>query len=441
MKKFSLSTQIMLMILFVLMLSATLFSIIVIGRLNGVYEQQSYERLNSVIMLTKHKWDNDEEFDLKIEEIDIPLYFLKGDLIDGYERQDGLENCFSNKQDIDNFLRTISWHKDTNGHGEYENNTKSQIYYSYEISEKGNYIFVFTDEKYVSTLKNDISFQVIIIFFLVFSLSGIIILGWSKNITNRLYRIQTHVKNLAQNQFNDVYIDDGYDEISQLSVTVDTMRTQLQNTEKDKREMLQNLSHDFKTPISVIKSYAEALNDKVVSDEEVSKVICEQSILLQYKVNKLLQYNKLEYLNQDTEFLDVDIKSIIKNVIKNYKYQTDIKIELDLEEVFFKGYEENYYTVVENILDNAKRYAKSLIKIELKDNYLSIYNDGEHIDEKFVNGLFKAYEKGSKGEFGLGMSIVKKTLDFFEMELVVKNCEVGVIFIITKRKRQMIHTI
>lgn len=63
---------------------------------------------------------------------------------------------------------------------------------------------------------------------------------------------------------------------------------------------------------------------------------------------------------------------------------------------------------------------------------MRIYNDGEHIDEQFIKNSFKPYEKGSKGEFGLGMSIVKKTVDFFNMQLIVKNEPIGVSFIITK---------
>ena len=106
--------------------------------------------------------------------------------------------------------------------------------------------------------------------------------------------------------------------------------------------------------------------------------------------------------------------------------------DLNLDDVNFKGYRENWYTVVDNIIDNAKRYAKTTIKIILKPNKLCIYNDGEHIDEKFINSEFRPYEKGSKGQFGLGMSIVSKTVDFFGMKLSVTNEDVGVTFKISK---------
>ena len=126
------------------------------------------------------------------------------------------------------------------------------------------------------------------------------------------------------------------------------------------------------------------------------------------------------------------MKELISEVLQNYRYQTTLEFDLDLDDnVVFKGYRENLYTVVDNIIDNAKRYAKTKIKIVLKPNRLRIYNDGEPIDEQFLNSVFKPYEKGSKGEFGLGMSIVKKTIDFFGMNLkVVNEPEGGVSFII-----------
>ena len=170
-----------------------------------------------------------------------------------------------------------------------------------------------------------------------------------------------------------------------------------------------------------------------MTDEESSKIIITQAEILKNKVNRLLQYNSLEYLKKDKEFEDVDMNSVINDVITGYKFQTNLEIELDLkEDIYFKGYRENFTTVVDNIIDNARRYAKTKIKVVLRKDRLRIYNDGEHIDEQFLNGVFKPYEKGSKGEFGLGMSIVKKTVEFFGMKLIVKNEQIGVSFIITK---------
>ena len=197
--------------------------------------------------------------------------------------------------------------------------------------------------------------------------------------------------------------------------------------------MLQNISHDFKTPIGVIKSYGEAMQDGHMLDNGPD-VIINQANILEQKTKQLITYNKLEYLTKDKEFELVNMKRLIESVVANISINSTLKFNCNLEsDIYFKGYPDNYRIVIENILDNATRYAKENINIELKEDYIKIYNDGEAIDDKFIKDGFKAYEKGSNGKFGLGMSIVVKTLDFFDYKLSVVNEEIGVSFIISKK--------
>jgi len=260
----------------------------------------------------------------------------------------------------------------------------------------------------------------------------ILIFIWSHRLTARLKRIQTYVLDLTDENKDMKINDDGCDEVSELSRSVEHMKEEIVHNEHIKQEMLQNLSHDFKTPIAVIRNYAEAMDDGVEDPVIATKKIIEQADILKNKVNRLLQYNSLEYLSKDKEFEDILMNEIINDIVINYKHQLgDIKLSTELEEeVYFKGYKENWYTVVDNIVDNAKRYAKSEIKIILKKDKLIIYNDGDHLEDKFVDEIFKPYEKGSKGQFGLGMSIVQKTVNFFNMTLSAKNENVGVSFTI-----------
>ncbi|PKK96935.1 MAG: sensor histidine kinase, partial [Tenericutes bacterium HGW-Tenericutes-3] len=73
---------------------------------------------------------------------------------------------------------------------------------------------------------------------------------------------------------------------------------------------------------------------------------------------------------------------------------------------------------------------KHKIVITLKQKKLTFFNDGEPISQKFVDRLFRPYEKGSKGQFGLGMSIVQKTCTHFNLKLKVENVNQGVMFTI-----------
>ena len=86
--------------------------------------------------------------------------------------------------------------------------------------------------------------------------------------------------------------------------------------------------------------------------------------------------------------------------------------------------------IVDNILSNFMRYAKEEIKITVKGHQIIFYNDGPNIDETILNDIFSTYTKGIKGQFGLGLSIVKKTVSLLGYEISVKNEKTGISFII-----------
>ena len=69
---------------------------------------------------------------------------------------------------------------------------------------------------------------------------------------------------------------------------------------------------------------------------------------------------------------------------------------------------EAWRVAIENIMENAFRYAKSYIKIEVREDWLCISNDGPKMPEDRIQSLFRPYEKGEGGRFGLGLSIVSK---------------------------------
>jgi two-component system, OmpR family, sensor histidine kinase CssS len=252
---------------------------------------------------------------------------------------------------------------------------------------------------------------------------------WSKITVERIKRLNGEVERLISNNYQVPIEIDGSDEVTELAQTIEKMRQEIQYSEKTKQEMLQNVSHDFKTPIAVIQSYAEAIADGV-SDISEASVIVRQAEILNQKVRQLLELNKLEYLKDQNEFESIKIKDLIKNIVDNQKYRTNIEFILSLDDSTYFGVKENLYTAFNNIVDNALRYAKSKIVITLKNRKLTFFNDGEPISQKFIDELFKPYEKGQKGQFGLGMSIVQKTCAHFNLLLKVENVKQGVMFTI-----------
>lgn len=293
----------------------------------------------------------------------------------------------------------------------------------------GDIIIVFTNEEYIRMLGNSFNSVVQLSFIALVVLGNLIILMWSSITVQRVKRLKSQVAKLTPNSYKVPIELDGNDEITDLAKAIEKMRQEIEQSEKSKQEMLQNISHDFKTPIAVIQSYAEAIRDGV-TDQHEANIIVKQSEMLNQKVKQLLELSKLEYLDSNQNYEMINIKDIIVNIVNNQKYRTNTTFSLDLDDSKYFGVKENFYTAFSNIIDNAVRYAKTKIIIKLKNKKLTFYNDGEPISQKFIDGLFSPYQKGQKGQFGLGMSIAQKTCAHFNLTLRVENADHGVLFTI-----------
>lgn len=429
MRKISILSQIVIIFLTILLISCTTFAFLTgtITRISA--EEEVYSRLISYSSIVTNYQPNDK-FPIKNNDMVVEFLYIKKDV----EFESPGFSALINQEELKEVYKLYNEQQDIIYKDKIKNSNEENIYYIISYLGSGDYIIMITNSNYVTTRTKIMSSRMMLLFAIISSIAIFTIGFWGNTLITRIKKLQNHIDSMPKNEYSKEYKDDGFDELSELSKSIELMRKEIYQSEKAKKEMLQNISHDFKTPIAVIKSYAEAQIDGM-ADEESSKIIINNAEILKHKVNMLLEYNSLEYLSKNKDFEEVNMSEVIKEVVQGYKFQTELKIELDLdEEVIFLGYRENYYTIVDNIIDNAKRYAKEQIRIILKKDRLRIYNDGEHISEAFVENTFKPYEKDSKGQFGLGLSIVKKTLDFFDMQIKVVNEEVGVSFIITTRK-------
>ena len=128
-----------------------------------------------------------------------------------------------------------------------------------------------------------------------------------------------------------------------------------------------------------------------------------------------------------------DVSIIISSAVKKFsKVRPDVDFNLDIDKksTIFRGSADMWEAIIDNILNNFTRYAKKKIKITVKNKKIILYNDGENIDENVLHNIFTPYEKGLKGVFGLGLSIVKKTLHLLHYDITIENVKNGVKFII-----------
>ena len=314
--------------------------------------------------------------------------------------------------------------------------------YYYNTSKTENVIKIaITNDKYINIMRQDILLMIIIVVGITFILISLLIMTWSNNLVSRIKKLKHNIDNIDNDNFTYFSNKSFYeDELNSLAIAIDNMHDYLKEQEEYKNQMYQNISHDFKTPITVMKSYIEASEDGIETKDKTITIIKEQLKKLEIKVYSLLYLNKLNYIQDKKENLKIqyDVGKTIYAAVDKFKLtRPDIKFVLDIDSknTIFRGSSDMWEAIIDNILSNFMRYADKIIKISVKNNKIILYNDGPNIDDNVLNNIFTPYEKGIKGVFGLGLSIVKKTLHFLEYDIIIENDKKrGVRFIIKEGK-------
>ena len=311
------------------------------------------------------------------------------------------------------------------------------LYTITKIPNKDASIATLLTKNYHDEFKTTLISSVINMILVVMGAIFFLLLIWVTSIIHPLNQIRDYINKIRQNKDATMNVHRG-DEIGELADVLVEMNHELQRQEKLKEEMIQNISHDLKTPIATIKSYGESIKDGVYPYETLEKsvdVIIEHAERLEKKVFNLLMLNRMDYMTHEeiVEMEDVDLREIMEHVIiSNRQIRPEIEITVHGEKAIVQGAKEPWRIVVENLLDNALRYAKSQLIIELDDDYLSVYNDGISINMDRISQMFKAYEVGEEGQFGLGLAIVNRVMTNYNYHISVENINEGVKFTIRK---------
>lgn len=315
---------------------------------------------------------------------------------------------------------------------------KHNTYYYYTIKTEQVTKIALTNDTYINKTKADILAAILPIVLGTLLIVGLILVIWSSIIIYKIDKLKSKVDNIDNEDYNHTIDFKANDEIKSLGYAIEDMRISLKSQGEYRNQMYQNISHDFKTPLTVIKSYIEAVHDEVEDKDKALQVIEEQTEKLENKVHSLLYLNKLDYLKDSKPKIEkIDMEKLINDEVSKFKWKrkdVEFIVEYDHKSVYF-GTVEHWETILDNLLNNFMRYASTTIKINAKQNKIILYNDGSNIDNDLLEGIFTPFRKGIKGEFGLGLSIVKKTLCIIGYDINIKNEKKGVTFIITRSSK------
>ena len=315
---------------------------------------------------------------------------------------------------------------------------KGQKYYYYSDYDNDVRRIALTDDTYIKNAREDSIHSIFPIVFITLFVVSLLLVVWGSSVVKKIEHLKQKIDHIEDDNFDHRVLESSNDEIRSLELAIEDMRLSLKKQEEYRNQMYQNISHDFKTPLTVIKSYVEAVEDQVEDIDTALPIIKEQTLKLENKVHSLLYLNKLDYI-KDMNLIsldEVDIQKIIEESVQKFKYRNkelEFKI-INSSTSKFYGTVDSWETIIDNLLNNAIRYAKKEIKITVKKNQIIVYNDGPNIDDDLIDSIFSRYRKGIKGEFGLGLSIVKKTLQMMGYDIMVKNHnKKGVSFVISKK--------
>lgn len=313
-----------------------------------------------------------------------------------------------------------------------------RTYYYYTLKNENIKKIAITNDKYIVRTKEKLLEVIIPLVIGTLLLVGLLIVLWSSFIVRKIEKLKNKIDNIDNPDYNHKIDFKTDDEIRSLALALEDMRISLINQEEYRNQMYQNISHDFKTPLTVIKSYIEAAEDGIEEPTTALNIIKEEASILEKKVHSLLYLNKLDYLKNTNNIPHelVNMEEIINLEVEKFKFHNK-NIEFEVihdKKAKFYGSNDSWETILDNILSNFIRYANKIIRITVKQNKITLYNDGDTIDEDFLKVIFTPFRKGIKGEFGLGLSIVKKTLEMMGYDIIIKNEKKGVSFIIIEKK-------
>lgn len=385
-----------------------------------IYEKNIYYYLKQPLNLVENDINSSVNLDTEVAYL-----YVENDTIVASENFDDII-------EIDNLYEFIS-RLSMNDYGKFKSGKKT---YYYNTSKTARSLKIaITDDSYIVSMRKNILEAILLVVGVTYIIVAILLILWSNNLIKKIKKLKERVENINNDNYDHCITLKEDDELYAIDSAIESMRIYLKEQEEYKNQMYQNISHDFKTPITVMKSYLEACEDGIESTDKTLQIVKEQLNKLEIKVHSLLYLNKINYIKDKTDFLNVlcDITPVVNTAVDKFKMaRPDVlfKVSIDKKSSKFRGSSDMWEAIIDNIISNFIRYADKEITITVKNGKITLFNDGPNIDKNVLNNIFTPYEKGVKGEFGLGLSIVKKTLHLLNYDINIKNEKNGVRFTI-----------
>lgn len=292
-------------------------------------------------------------------------------------------------------------------------------------------------DKSISLLKSQFIYVAITVLFLSFIISYY----FSKRIADPIIKINTAAQKLGTKSSEAKFVcNTEVYELKELADTLNEAAKELSKTDELRREFLANVSHDLKTPLTMIEAYAASARDLNYNNKKKRErdlnIIIDEAERLNMLVNDILLLSKMENKTTKLNIEEIYIKAFISTILERFAiYKNDgYTFEFDEKDNYIieadkKGIERVIYNLVNNAINYTGSDKKVKITFEKNKNYLTInvIDTGKGIDDKDKKLVWNKYFRINKRHrreargTGLGLSIVREILEEHNFEYGINS--------------------
>ena len=291
------------------------------------------------------------------------------------------------------------------------------------------YLYIEASADPVDSTVSIIREQLVYITIIIAELAFIITLFISKRLSDPIVNLTSKAKKFADGDFNVKFEERGYNEITELSKVRDSAEAEIGKVNQLRTDLIANISHDLRTPLTMVKAYAEMIRDLSGDNPEKRNehlaIIIDEADRLSNLVNNILELSKLESGNLELKYQEFSLHDKIHDILTRYtllieEQGYDIAFEPDEDRIIYAD-PEKLDQVLYNFINNAINYSgdKKIIRVRQLNREtctrIEVEDNGKGISKELLPKVFDRYYRGEKVKrdvvgTGLGLSICREIL-------------------------------
>lgn len=292
-------------------------------------------------------------------------------------------------------------------------------------------------EPAVSAMK----YQILYISIIIIILAIIVAILMSRTISKPIISINKSAQLMAKGNLDIEFKGKGYLEITELNNTLNHTIEELKKTETLQKELIANVSHDLRTPLTLISGYAEMMKDmpEEITDENI-QIIVDETKRLSALVNDLLSLSRIQSRTEELKLIRFNLKELLEVIVERQnKFFESTNVQINLltcvQEAYVEADKSKIEQVIYNFISNAINYSgdKKIVDVILEKNDINyivkVKDYGIGIKKEHLEFIWQRYYRVDKGlqrstqGTGLGLSIIKEILEYHGFNYGVDSVE------------------